>query len=112
MEGFIVGDLVVVPFPFSDLSNLKKRPALVIKVLKKDIILGQVTHKSYEKSEEVPITNKDLREGNLKLDSYVRLTKIFTFDKSLISYKIGTLKHDKMVEIINKFQEIFKFSIA
>lgn len=36
MERLVKGDIVVVPFPFSDLSNYKKRPALVITTLKGD----------------------------------------------------------------------------
>lgn len=33
MEKFVKGDIVVIPFPFSDLSRNKKRPAFVIKDL-------------------------------------------------------------------------------
>ena len=41
---FIKGDIVVVPFPFSDLSQSKKRPALVLVDLKgEDLILSQIT---------------------------------------------------------------------
>ncbi len=44
MERFVKGEIVVVPFPFSDLSNTKKRPSLVIAQLKgNDIILCQIT---------------------------------------------------------------------
>jgi mRNA interferase MazF len=44
MEKFVKGDVVVIPFPFSDLSNYKKRPALVIaNSFGEDIILAQIT---------------------------------------------------------------------
>lgn len=38
MEKFIKGDVVVIPFPFSDLSQSKRRPALVVANLKGDDI--------------------------------------------------------------------------
>lgn len=44
MERFIKGDVVVVPFPFSDLTQAKRRPALVVSSLKDDdLILCQIT---------------------------------------------------------------------
>jgi len=47
MEKFIKGDVVVIPFPFSDLTQSKRRPALVIAVLHgDDIILCQITSKN------------------------------------------------------------------
>ena len=47
MEEFVKGDVVVLPFPFSDLSNSKKRPALVVANLEgEDIILCQITSKA------------------------------------------------------------------
>ncbi len=47
MEEFIKGDIVVIPFPFSDLSGRKKRPALVIAdLVGEDIVLCQITSKS------------------------------------------------------------------
>ncbi|WP_368489570.1 hypothetical protein [Clostridium sp. BJN0013] len=47
MGEFIEGDVVVVPFPFSDLSNSKRRPALVLANLEGyDLILSQITSKN------------------------------------------------------------------
>jgi len=47
MGGFVKGDVVVMPFPYSDLSATKKRPALVIAVLDgDDVILCQITSQS------------------------------------------------------------------
>lgn len=44
MAGFIKGDIVIVPFPFSDLTQTKRRPALVIATLQgNDLILCQIT---------------------------------------------------------------------
>ena len=47
MAKFIKGDVVVIPFPFSDLTQTKRRPALVISVLEgDDIILCQITSRT------------------------------------------------------------------
>ena len=46
MERFIKGDVVITPFPYSDLTAQKRRPALVISVLSgSDVILCQITTK-------------------------------------------------------------------
>ena len=66
MEGFVKGDIIVIEFPFSDLIRAKRRPSLVVKVPKgDDIIVCQITGKSYEKSVEIPI--KKFRNGSLSI---------------------------------------------
>ena len=109
MEGFVRGNIVVLEFPFSNLIQAKKRPSLVIKVPKgDDVIVCQITGKSYEKSVEIPIKKEDFLKGNLKVESYVRLDKIFSIEKSLIKYKIGSLKQEKFNEIIDKICSFLK----
>ena len=109
MEGFVRGDIVVLEFPFSNLIQAKRRPSLIIKVPKgEDIIVCQITGKSYEKSVEIPIKREDFNKGNLKVDSYMRLDKIFSVEKSLIKYKAGSLKQEKFNEVINKICSYLK----
>jgi mRNA interferase MazF len=101
MEEFVNGDIVVINFPFSDLTDSKRRPALVLKsIVGEDFIFCQITSKSYEPREEVSIKNSDFSKGSLKQNSFVRFTKIFTGDESLISYKIGSLNQEKIKQII------------
>lgn len=103
MERFVRGDVVVLDFPFSNLLQVKRRPALVIKVPKGgDLIVNQITGKSQEPYAEVQINKKDFKEGGLKIDSYIRLDKLFSIEKSLISYKIGSLDNKKFDEILDK----------
>jgi len=45
---------------------------------------------------------EDFKEGSLKRESYVRIDKIASIEKSLIKYKIGSLKQEKFKEIIDK----------
>jgi len=84
MEEFVRGDIVVLEFPFSNLIQAKRRPSLIIKVPKgEDVIVCQITGKSYEKSVEIPIKRDDFNKGNLKVDSYMRLDKIFSVEKKV-----------------------------
>lgn len=101
MEGFVKGDIVILEFPFSNLTESKRRPSLVIKVPKgDDLIVCQITGKSYEKSVEISIKKEDFQHGNLKVESYLRIDKIFSIEKSLIKYKIGSLKKEKFNIIV------------
>jgi len=64
MGKFVKGDVVVVPFPFSDLSASKKRPALVVATLTgDDVILCQITSKTINDSYAVPFANADFKTG-------------------------------------------------
>ena len=107
MEGFVKGEVVVLEFPFSNLIQVKRRPSLIIKVPKgNDVIVCQITGKSYEKSVEIPIRKEDFHKGSLKVESYMRLDKIFSVEKSLIKYKAGALKQEKFKDIIEKISNL------
>ncbi|MDD5192538.1 MAG: type II toxin-antitoxin system PemK/MazF family toxin [Candidatus Nanoarchaeia archaeon] len=109
MEGFVKGDVIILEFPFSNLIQARRRPSLIIKVPKgEDIIVCQITGKSYEKSVEISIKKEDFHKGNLKVESYLRLDKIFSVEKSLIKYKIGSLKQEKFNEILDRVCSFLK----
>jgi mRNA interferase MazF len=109
MEAFVKGDIVIMPFPFTDLKATKKRPALVIATLiGDDLIVCQITGKIKEDSYVISLKDSELVGGKLKGDSYIRTNKIFTADKSIIEYKVGNLKKDKMEEVENKLVKIIK----
>ena len=109
MERLVRGDIIVIYFPFSNLVQFKPRPVLIIKIPKgEDMIVNQITGSSYEKSVEIKIENKDFSKGSLKKDSYLRLDKIFSIEKSLVKYKIGSLKPEKFNEIIDKIVSFLK----
>jgi len=109
MERFVAGDIVIVNFPFSDLTSSKKRPSLILrKIAGDDFVLCEITANSYEKTEETSIKQTDFAEGTLKRNSFVRFSKLFTGDYSIIEYKIGKLKEEKLNEILNKVSLFFK----
>ena len=108
MGKFIKGDVVVVPFPFSDLTDNKKRPALVVAELTgNDIIVCLITSQNAKDNYAISLTNSDFASGNLKQNSNIRPNRIFTADSNIILYRIGTLKTPKIEEIIKKNVEIF-----
>ena len=103
MAEFIKGDVVVVPFPFSDLSEAKKRPTLVIANLAgDDLILCQITSQNIKDSYSIPIDEEHFAEGSLNRKSNIRPNRLFTADKKIILYKVGHLKKEKITEIISK----------
>jgi len=95
LDEFIKGDIIVVPFPFSDLSRSKRRPALIICQLEgDDLILCQITSQKIKDKYAISIDDDDFKSGSLKQKSNVRPNRIFTADKNIILNKI--------IEIIKK----------
>lgn len=109
MERFVKGDVVVVPFPFSDLTQAKRRPALIIAELEgDDLILCQITSQSLQDKYAILVDENDFTIGMLKTKSNVRPNRIFTADRQIILYKIGHLKTEKLSQIINKIIDILR----
>jgi mRNA interferase MazF len=109
MAGFVKGDVVVVPFPFSDLTQTKRRPALVIASLEgDDVILCQVTSKTVRDRYSLPLDDSDFEKGSLKQPSNIRPNRIFTADIHIILYRIGNLKIGKLSEVVDKAVDIIR----
>lgn len=73
MEELITNDILIVPFPFSDLSDTKKRPVLVVATPRgDDIILCQITSQNRHDRYAIARTDRDVIEGGLKVNSYIR----------------------------------------
>lgn len=103
----VYGDAVTVPFPFSDLSGTKKRPALVIASLTGfDIILCQITTKSKSDGYSVGLVTADFQTGSLRHDSNIRPNHLFTADSRIVVYSIGKISQSKLAEVKNKLREI------
>lgn len=107
MEKFIAGNVVVLPFPFTDLSSAKKRPALILaNLIGDDYIMLQITSKNVHDAYAIPLLTTDFSSGSLHQDGNIRPNKIFTLDKKLILYKIGHLNNAKLSECINAISDI------
>lgn len=86
------GTVVLVPFPFSDLSNSKLRPAIVLASAGRgDWILCQVTSIPYGDPRAIAVTEQSFAEGSLKIDSVARPGKLFTASTTLIVSEVGIL---------------------
>ncbi len=100
-----IGDIVLTPFPFTDLSQNKVRPALILGTQKNgdDVTVCFISSNTQNKIQalEVLIDSKDknFRQTGLKTDSTIKVTKIATLDKIVILGQIGKLDALKMVKV-------------
>jgi mRNA interferase MazF len=106
---FVKGDVVVVPFPFSDLTHAKRRPALVIAESEgDDLILCQITSQQIGDIYAILIEDSDFENGALRQRSNVRPNRIFTADRHIILYRVGHLKPEKVNEVIERIVVILR----
>ncbi|MDC1205284.1 type II toxin-antitoxin system PemK/MazF family toxin [Candidatus Pacebacteria bacterium] len=113
MTPYDQGDIILVPFPFTDLNQVKKRPALVISKSdfndhREDVIAVGVTSDARylagtEKDDEFRLIEENLSNSGLPQPSTVKLSKIVTLKKSLILKKFGTLSRTSTDTLIEKF---------
>ena len=109
MAKFIKGDVVVVPFPFSDLTNAKRRPAFVMTVLPDDdIILFQITGRDLKDELAIKLKAMDFEVGSLPVDSNIRPNRLFTADRHIILYKIGHVCQKKIDEVVKLTVDIIQ----
>lgn len=96
--------VVLLAFPFSDLSAQKLRPALVLADAgRDDWVLCQITSKSYADSRAVELLDTAFAQGGLQLASYARPGKLFTAHASLIRSVAGELNdaaHQRVLDAV------------
>lgn len=100
------GDLVLVPFPFTDLSATKKRPALVLATTDDDVTLSFITTRIHWQ-ETCDIILEPSSQNGLKKKSLLRLAKLTTLEKSLVLGKLGQLSTGKTKEVDKKLRILF-----
>jgi mRNA interferase MazF len=103
MGEFVKGDVVIVPFPFSDLSATKRRPALVVAALTgDDVILCQITSKSVADDYAIRLADEDFARGGLHQVSNVRPNRLFTADSNIVLHCAGAVNQQKMQEVVSR----------
>ena len=108
MGGFVTGDIVIVPFPFSDLTGAKRRPALVVAELSgADGILAEITSQPHHDGYSIPLTAAGFAEGGLPHDSFIRINRLFTADAAIVIRRAGRLRADRMAVVSCRLRDLF-----
>jgi mRNA interferase MazF len=104
----LAGEVVVLPFPQTDLQAGKRRPALIVANLTgDDLILCQITSQSRRDGYSVSLTSRDFERGHLNVDSFIRPNRLFTVDQSVILYSAAKVKNSKLNEVRTKIRDLF-----
>lgn len=108
------GDIVLVPFPFTDLSTTKLRPAVVLWADSSgiDITVCFVSSQNINNmsAEEflIETTHPEFSKTGLKVSSKVRVSRIVTTERNLITRKLGKLETDFLNQLDNKLRHTFQ----
>ena len=104
----MVGDIVLTPFPFTDLSATKIRPAVVVaEVGMHDWIVCEVTSSRQLRKPFIAIVPSDMARGSLKSPSRVRPDRLATLNDSVFVKTLGQLSYSKRSEITTKVRSLF-----
>ncbi|MEQ9301009.1 MAG: type II toxin-antitoxin system PemK/MazF family toxin [Cyclobacteriaceae bacterium] len=103
------GDIVLIPFPFTDLSGVKRRPALVLATKDHDIIVAFITSRLGTESENEIDVSPNSANG-LKVRSILKLTKIATLEKSLAIGLLGRLGSSDLHDVDLALTRIFRIN--
>jgi mRNA interferase MazF len=112
---FEQGAILVVPFPFSDLSGIKQRPVLVISsndynTRSDDIVTCGITSNLKASKYSVLIDNSNLEEGKIPAKSRIKADKIFTLEKSIIKKKIAKIDTKTLEKIKAELLDLFEIT--
>ncbi len=102
------GDVLLVPFPFSNMQTSKKRPVLALTTTDSfnDLVCLAITSSSYHEV-SFPLDNECLSEGILPKPSWIRVDKIYTLNISLIVGKFGCLNQRVFNQVKRQFCDHF-----
>lgn len=109
MTNYKSGDVVLLEFPFSDLSGSKKRPAGVLASIphRKELIVIMLT--STKKVDAVvDYQIKNTRKAGLRDITYARISRLFTIKEGIALRKLGELEDTEFRVIVNKVISIIK----
>lgn len=107
------GTIVLIPFPFTDLSSHKVRPAVVVSQMNKgdDFIVAFISSQKLKTKESTDVLvmreSSGFSDTGLKMDSVVRVSKIATLDKKIMLGALGAVSKDTSKEIDTKIRILF-----
>ena len=102
------GEILLVPFTFSDLSSIKKRPVLVLSKKQdnlqcEDIVTCGITSNIKDSKHSVLIDNKKLINGQIPSISRIKVDKLFTLSKEIIIKKVARINKETFEEVKKEF---------
>jgi mRNA interferase MazF len=105
----VAGEVVVIPFPHTDLTVGKRRPALVLVDLAgADLILCQITTRARADNLSIPLDAVDFERGQLNQASYIRPQRLFTVEQRVILYSVGKVRDAKLQEVLAAARSVFR----
>ena len=105
----VKGDLVLITFPFTNLSGSKLRPALVLVESTKDLTVCFITTQ-IEWQEQTDVLLNPTEINGLKKQSLIRTSKIATIDKSLLKGLLGKLSTEEIKTLNDNLKILFKLN--
>lgn len=109
MVTLTAGTVVLVRFPFSDLSQTKLRPAVVLASAGRgDWILCQVTSQPYGDPRAIKLQDNGFATGSLRVVSYARPGKLFTANRDLIVSEVATLKSQSLKQVVDAVVDLLR----
>lgn len=109
---FRQGDVVLVPFPFTDLTAVKQRPASVISPerlnkVRDDLLVAAITSQIPDAlgEDELLLSDADLRASGLPKRSIVKAGKIFTIHQGLIRKNLGQIPQATLGQFLQKLRQ-------
>jgi len=104
----VAGEVVVIPFPRTDVAGGKRRPALVIDDLPgRDLILCQITSRAHYDAFSVPLDGTDFEHDKFAHQCFIRPQRLFTVDYRVILHSVGKVNAAKLDEVLVKVRELF-----
>ena len=97
-----IWDIILVKFPFTNLTNFKLRPALIVWEYKNDFIILAISSNKLNWI-NYKLNNSDLKEWELLVKSYIKVNKITSIEKSIIFSNIAKLDKDIVKKVKKKF---------
>jgi mRNA interferase MazF len=101
------GDIVLITFPFTDLSGSKLRPAVILTDTNLDLTVCFITTQ-IQWQEPADVLLLPNLTNRLKKQSLIRTSKIATLDKILVKGLLGRLTANELTELNNKLKLLFQ----
>jgi len=108
-------EIVLVPFPYSDLSSFKRRPVLIVSNNDynsrfPDILVCVITSNIYQDEFSIVLNDADLEAGILPEKSVIKSHKLFTIEQSRVLKRFSIINENKFEEVSSVLKKLIKAS--